>query len=140
MKIGEDISCDISHQIPSKDLLEAPRLRVGTAQQRRCVPPNALCPGAGHRDSHRGSELRGEQDPTCQYLRWHQGLQGMIRMLTFVKGQYISGKSFLTDVGLGSYAIILLWLKPSWVNNHAEFLNCTKVTLAQPFPNKMAVT
>lgn len=84
-RVEEDVSFDISHQIPSKDLLEAPRLRVGTDQQRRCVPPNALCPGAGHRDSHRGSELRGEQDPTCQYLRWHQGFQGMIRILTSLR-------------------------------------------------------
>ena len=78
-RVEVDVSFNISHGIPFKDMPEAPRLRVGKDQQRRRVPPNALCPGAGHRDSHRATELRGEQDPTCQHLRRHQGLQGSIR-------------------------------------------------------------
>lgn len=67
---GFDLTFDIS------DLPEAPGLRVGADQQGRRVPPDALRPGAGHRDCDRVAELRGDQDPACQHLRRHQGLQG----------------------------------------------------------------
>lgn len=77
-RVKKGTSFDISHSILSKDLPEAPRLRISTDQQRRSVSQNALCPGAGHWDSHRGPELRGEQGPHCEHLQRHQGLQGNV--------------------------------------------------------------
>lgn len=73
------MSFDISRQILPQDLPKAPRLRVGADQQGRRVPPDALRPGAGHRDRHRGTELWGEQDASCQHLQRNQQLQGRVQ-------------------------------------------------------------